>query len=128
MKPSEQTKLAEKCAKFLGMEWHEHVWFHKDLGWLDNSLQHTFFIDYMKAPILQHLGKRRMEDLGYCWDGSRKEPNDMYPEKYNWQFERKGEVCPTCESWPTTYEDSDDDNEFIAFWKAVESTGVMDDK
>lgn len=79
----------------------------------------TEIVRFMLPPILAHLAKRKLEGEGYTWDSSCREPNPTYPHKYNFGIEKKGEVCPSCESWPISYEEGDDENEFRAMWQAI---------
>jgi len=134
MKPSEQKQLAEKVAKFFDAEidpdygmgadhWSFPVaWKNKNIGLAWPATTGVINIDQWKsylfddtriAPILMHLGKREMEKRGFAWktDSRRKgywAQMDKALEPY-----QKGEI---------------NKNEFIAFWKAVEQTGEMDER
>ena len=117
MKPSEQKQLAEKVAKFLGLKRANHKEWNFEFDgkpWLiceDNFFESDF------APILMHLGKREMEKRGYeCVYRTHErsiDPNERdYLHSYSFAMHKPIQS---------------NKNEFIAFWKAVEQTGEMEE-
>ena len=109
-------QLAEKAAKWLGFEWHEHVWFYGSFGWLDESLEDTFFSNEETAPILMHLGQVKLD-----------KNNNLTYECGSIRVD--GKLMKTCSIYQNIPDDEFrqiDSNKFIAFWKAVEATGVLD--
>lgn len=112
--------LAEKCTKFLGLE-ERHCGSSGKRFWkvFGRTVFHYSFFEFqpereVMAPILMHLGKREMEELGF--DGSY-----MFTscKRHQWFFSKRKRRT-------TKRQAIKDHNDFISFWSAVEATGVME--
>lgn len=118
--------LAEKCAKFNGDKINPVIdkvdyYFHNDLS----------------APYNMHLAKREMEKLGYDI-----ESNKFIGQGYQWRIKKDNpRIIERLKAKELSDEELNqylgnrwerkwqiDKNIFIAFWSAVEATGVMEDK
>ena len=111
MTTSEQKQLAEKCAKFIGQ--------------LGAKSVVRLFEDPREASYFMHLAKKEMEKREWLLDSINLrgldtinlDGNIVEKGKYKYHYEFfKGTTEPGI-----NYHE----NEFIAFWKAVEQTGEM---
>lgn len=138
-----KTELAEFAAEWFGAVIAEDygngtdhwtfptAWVNKQVGRAWHFTSETINIDAWKsdlfddgriAPILMHLAKREMEKRGFHWDsGFRNETGEWRKGKYDFSIERqKTPTCEKCGMFEIDRVDKENDNEFIAFWSALE--------
>jgi len=120
MTPEQLKELAEESAEFLGLEKHLNI----KNAWKFQVLQENltlypfdFFDDSMPvAPILMHLAQEKLD-----------KNNNLTYECGSIRVD--GKLMKTCSIYQNIPDDEFrqiDSNKFIAFWKAVEATGVLD--
>ena len=116
MTPKELKQLAEFAAEFLGADEDSDspkVFVGKS-NYIIAVTEYNLFNRPLTAPILMHLGKREMEKRLWEWNSSYDLSGFQSGEKIHGCYCFGILTAPKC-----TIHNTQDENEFIAFWSAV---------